>query len=413
MMQTIHKSATKKNTAIGRPSLPISLTYIALAVAVILVMVMNYRNPISYAIFSTETISYEKGTVLAVTDESIEPADGMPGWDLGTQTLLVKMTSGVQQGEEIQMVNTLSTDHNVRVAVGQAVIIKADRPEGITPYYTIYNYDRTAGLCIVGALFVLFMVAVGRLKGLRSIGGLGISLFFIFGFLLPTIYHGYSPILMSILTAMVIAFFSLLLLNGFSRKTFTAVSATVAGALLSAGFFFLISALLQLSGYNMDGTEELILVSRGTGLQLGQVMFAGVLISSIGAVMDMTMSIASSLDEMKRIHPSLSWRELFSSGLAIGKDMIGTMCQTLVLAFVGSALPTLLVLISYGTQAGQFISSDYVAIEVVQSVAGSLAVISAVPITTGLYIMQAHREEKQTAPSKKIREPIASEHASL
>jgi uncharacterized membrane protein len=374
-----------KKAAGGRKDgIPLLLTIAALAVLIVLVVTMNARFPISYTMYESGTISYEKGKVVNILDEQTEPAPGMPGWELGNQNIAVLMTNGAMKGQEITFSNNLSTTHNIRVKPGTSVIVKADRPEGVTPFYSLYNYDRTPGLWAVGIIFIALMCLMGRLKGLRSVVGLGISLFFILAFLLPAIYHGHSPVLMAALTVIVVAAFSMLLLNGYSRKTLIAVASTGVGVAVSALFFLLISALLPLSGYNVSEAEELILISRNTGLQISQVLFAGVLIASLGAVMDMTISVAAALYEMKEVQPSLTGRELFRSGMVIGRDMIGTMCQTLVLAFVGSSFATLLVLISYGTQFDQFLSSDYIAVEIVHAVAGSLAVIFAVPITAGL-----------------------------
>ena len=131
----------------------------------------------------------------------------------------------------------------------------------------------------------------------------------------------------------------------------------------------------------MEQVEDLLLVSQNTGLKIGQVLFVGVLISSLGAVMDMTMSIASSLYEMKQVSPGVTKGQLVKSGMAIGRDMIGTMCETLILAFVGTALTTMLVLVSYGIQFDQLLSSDYIAIELLHAVTGSMAVVLSVPAT--------------------------------
>jgi uncharacterized membrane protein len=384
-----------------KKQLPMIAAGVVLVVLMVVVGVMVAAKPMGYLMYNSGSISYEKGKVTAVLDEQLEPAAGMPGWQLGNQTIRVQMKTGVLKGQEIELDNNLSTTHNIRVNLGQSVIIKADMPEGIMPFYTVYNYDRTPGLIAVGAVFAVLIVLVGKLKGLRSLLGLCISLYFIFALLVPAIYRGYSPVLMAFVTVIIIAVFSLLLLNGFSRKTLTAVAATGIGVALSAASFFLISTLMHLAGYNIGEAEELILISQYTGLQIGQVLFAGVLISSLGAVMDMNISIAASLYEMKEVQPNLSPREMFRSGIAIGRDMIGTMCQTLVLAFVGSSLATLLVLISYGTRFDQFMSSDYAAIEVVQGVAGSMAVILAVPITAGLCALVGSRVPRtQPVPAR-------------
>ena len=362
-----------------------------LVVLVILVAVMDVTKPIGYTAFMSQGIGYEKAKVTAVVNEGLQPAPGMPGWDLGTQKVTVLFKNGPMKGRQITFDNDLSTTHNIRVKPGQSVIVKAERAAGEPSFYTLYNYDRTPGLIAVAMLFAALMLVVGSFKGLRSLLGLCISLYFIFAFLLPTIYRGYSPVLMSFVTVVVIAVFSLLLLNGFSRKTLTAIVATGSGVALAALCFLLISGLVHLIGYNITEAEDLIVVSQRTGLQLGEVLFAAVLISSLGAVMDITISIAAALYEMKGLQPELSPRELFRSGVLIGRDMIGGMCQTLILAFVGSSLATLLVIVSYGTRFDQFMSSDYVAVQVAQGIAGSMAVILAVPVTAGLCALIAGR----------------------
>mgnify|MGYP000433835722 FL=1 len=126
----------------------------------------------------------------------------------------------------------------------------------------------------------------------------------------------------------------------------------------------------------------MVLISQNTHLQIAEVLFAGVLIASLGAVMDVGMSIASAIFEVQNANPQLSRRELFRSGVNIGKDMIGTMSNTLILAFTGSGLSTLLVLTGYGIKYHQLVSSDFLAIELGQGLSGTIAVILTVPVTS-------------------------------
>lgn len=211
--------------------------------------------------------------------------------------------------------------------------------------------------------------------------GLAFAMFLIMAFLLPVIYHGWPPVAAGIITALLITVFSMVLLNGISRKTAVASAATMAGVFAAAVIYYIFSSILHLSGFNLEEAEELILIQNNTGMQVGELLFTGILIASLGAVMDMTMSVASSLFEMKHIHPEMTKKEIFQSGMVIGKDMTGTMCQTLVLAFAGTGVAALLVLISYGSTFNQLLSSDYVSLELMHSLTGSMAVILAVPIT--------------------------------
>lgn len=345
---------------------------------------INNTYPNDYQLYSSEGIYYDKGIIVEIISENVTTSQDFEGWKLGSQELWVEFTSGIEKSERVVVKNSLSSTHNVDVSVGSKIIVKADRPEGITPYYTVYNYDRTTQLWVIVAIFVLFMGIVGKIKGLKSVFGLSCSLYIIMCFLLPAIYRGWSPIYMTLITVLLVSSISLLLLNGFCEKTYTAVLSTMIGVGISTLFFLILEEYLDLSGYNLEEAETLILIARNTNLQIKEVFFSAVMISSLGAVIDTTMSIAASIYEIREVNPTMKRADLFRSGISIGEDMIGTMCQTLILAFVGSSLSTFLVLISYGTQVEQFISSNYIAIEIVQAFSGSMAILFAVPITAFL-----------------------------
>ena len=149
-------------------------------------------------------------------------------------------------------------------------------------------------------------------------------------------------------------------------------------------FFKIMSALVHIDGFSSAEAEGLILVNEGTGLQIKDVLFAGVLISSLGAIMDVGMSIVSALYEVYLHNPTLNKREIFHSGIEIGKDMIGTMTNTLILAFVGSAFITLLVFISYQVQFDQLISSNYLCIEIAQGICGTFGIVLTIPAASAI-----------------------------
>ena len=359
------------------------ITAIAMILVLMIVCISRVRNPITYEMYTSEGISYERGVVTEVLSENLEQEEYSDRYR-GSQLLKVRLRTGEWKGQEIEVFNELSSTHNILAGVGQNLMIKVDAPESVEPYFSVFNYDRTVGIVMFLAMFVLFMILVGGKKGIRSIIGLCFAVFLIIGLLLPAIYCGMSPVTVGVLTALLITVFSLLLLNGFSRKTGVAAAATMIGILAAAVIYYIFSALLHLSGYNLEAAEELILIQNSTGLQVSQILFTGIMIASLGAVMDMTMSVASSLFEMRHVHPEMTGKELFVSGMTIGKDMIGTMCETLILAFAGTGITSLLVMISYGVTVNQLLSSDYVAIELMHSLTGSLAVILSVPITAAI-----------------------------
>lgn len=369
------------------------------AVMVFLILVIcgyNKANPIDYTMYENSTISYVKAEVVSVNQEQLEPVAQDKDRFLGIQNITVNMLNKGFDGKTVTLDNYLSTTHNVYAKQGSRLIIKADQPEGIEPFYSVYNYDRSFGLLGMAALFVLFMVLVGKGKGVKSMISLLFTMFFIIAFLLPMIYRGYSPISSSIFTILVTTTISMLLLNGYSAITITAIAATISGVLVAAIAFAGITSVLHLNGYNTEQAEELLLISAATGLKIQHVLFAGILIASQGAVMDMCMSIATSLFEMKKQNPGMNFQAIVKAGNSIGQDMIGTMCATLILAFTGTALTMLLVLIAYGVDSEQLMNSDFIAIEAAHSLAGGLAVVLCVPITSLLaaYGLERKRNKK-------------------
>lgn len=217
---------------------------------------------------------------------------------------------------------------------------------------------------------------------MKSIIGLAYTLYLVIFLLLPTVFSGYQPIIMSVICAILSTVVTLMLLNGNSKKTYGAIIATVLGVVLSAICFYLMSEVLKINGFSSDEAESLVLINEATNLQIKDILFAGILISSLGAIMDTGMSIVSALFEVYHHQPNLTRKELFNSGIEIGKDMIGTMTNTLILAFTGSAFVSLLVLFSYNVDVQQLMNSNYIAIEFAQGIAGTLGIVLTVPIAS-------------------------------
>ena len=361
---------------------------------ILFLLVWNGSKPSGYVVYNSETVTYDRGTVSVVTDEDLQRENDRSDRFLGTQTVTVRMKSGDLSGREIEVSNVLSTEHNIYLQPGDNVIIKVDKPEGIEPFYSIYNYDRTVGVAVISLIFILMLVLVGKTKGVRSTAGLLFTLFFIVRGLLPMLYHGYSPILCCFLTIIITSTVCLVLLTGLTKKTLLNLGAVLLGTAIVSVFYIAFTGILHLSGYNFDEAEELLLISQNTGLNISELLFVGVMISTHGAVMDMTMSISSPLFEMKQLKPEMTFRDLVTSGFTIGKDMSGTMSQTLILAFIGSSLTAMLVLTAYGVQFNQFLSSNYMAIEFLHGIIGGVSVVISIPVSV---ILSAWFLEKRRA----------------
>ncbi len=150
----------------------------------------------------------------------------------------------------------------------------------------------------------------------------------------------------------------------------------------------------DIDGYNVSNIETLIYVGQNTKIQIGGLLFAGILIASLGAVMDVAMSVSSAINEINDKSPGLSWSELFRSGLNVGRDMMGTMSNTLILAFVGGSLSTLVINYAYDLPFLQIINSYSIGIEIMQGIAGSLGVILTVPSAAAITSLLLKRKSR-------------------
>lgn len=334
-----------------------------------------------YSRVNNDSTDFVSGKIVEITSSNLEYDQDLK-INLGKQVVVVEILEGKSAGKRVEIDNYLTAAHNVEVAIGSKVIISADEPDGIDSYYTVYNFDRGLGMIIFTCVLLLVIIAIGRGKGVKAILGLAYTLYLVIFLLLPTVFSGYSPVLMSIICVALSTIVTLMLLNGASKKTYSAIVATVLGVVLSAGGFYLMSLVLKVNGFSVDEAESLVLINQATGLSIKDILFAGILISSLGAIMDVGMSIVSALSELFHHQPNLTQKQIFDSGIEIGKDMIGTMTNTLILAFTGSAFVSLLVLFSYNVDIKQLLSSNYIAIEFAQGIAGTLGIVLTVPIAS-------------------------------
>lgn len=364
------------------------------------ICLFDWNSINSYEKFNSESLHYVKGRVTAVTAERLEQDEADKTLYLGEQEIRVKLLEGDQKGQEVSIDNYLTQIHNIRVRVGQGIIVCADTPEGAAAYYTVFNYDRSGMLVFLLGFFALAIIAVGRGKGIRALLGVSFSLLTVVIFMAQAIFHGFDPLAVTLLTVLISAGGTILLLNGFSRRSAVGLLATLLGVVITGVIFAVSAAGLHLSGYNSDTAEDLLLIRSATGLSLRPLLLAGVLISALGAVMDVAVSLAAALDELLSVNGSLTRKALIRSGLNIGKDMIGTMSNTLILAFAGTALNTMISLLAFGYEFRQLLSSDYIAIELAQGLCATVGVVLSVPVTAVTAAVIFIRQDKNSCLKK-------------
>ena len=185
------------------------------------------------------------------------------------------------------------------------------------------------------AVFVAVMILVGRKKGLYSLGSLIFSGAAILGYSVQSIYHGGTPLVVSLVTILGISLFTFILICDSNRKLIVSVLSTVGGIAGALCAYAVFAKMLNITGYNEDQVDSLFLIAQSTGLSIRSLLLVPVSIMALGAVMDVTLSLTSALEELRRQSKSITNMQLFKSGMNIGKDMIGTMSNTLILAIVG------------------------------------------------------------------------------
>lgn len=342
---------------------------------------------------------YESASVDQILSDSTEKDPASDNGYRGEQLLLVTVRSGDYKGQQMQVYNYVGPLYGGPLKAGDRATILISTYSDGTVNATVYEFDRLLPLCIVLVLFIAAAVAVGGRTGAKSLAALAVTLVCLFGVLLPSLMKGANTLLMTFIVCAYVAVVSLTIVGGVRKKTVCAMLGAVAGTALALLFGLLAQGLTRIDGLRIDDVEPLLqLRQTGTPIGLRGLLVGGIVISALGAVMDVTMGIASSLSEVHAANPELSRRELFRSGMNIGRDMVGTMTNTLILAFLGSGFTLILYLYSLGLSPRQLLSSAYVSLEVVSGVASSVGVILSIPLTA-LITAEVFTREKKSGKS--------------
>lgn len=369
-----------------------------IGLVLILTLLIGYIGLDSFDI--NDRSKYVEAKVLSIEDEQLQEDSLIPNLYLGYQQLKVQILAEDLEDEVYYVKNSLSRLYNVHTETNMHIILKLDYKDNQLANISVFNYKRSHIILLLCGLFFIALLVFGKLNGLKAIVSLvftGVMLVF---FMLPLIFRGYDPVMTAILTISIITFISLLLVSGPNKKTASAVMGTILGVTCAGIISYIAGNAAHLSGLTMNQAEELIYISENTQLQVRGLMFATILIASLGAIMDVAMSISSSIFEFNTIDPTLSKKMLFSSGMNVGKDVMGTMSNTLILAFAGGSLNVLLLIMAYKMPSTQIFNLDLIATEVIQGLAGSIGIVLTVPIT-GLISVVLLKESGGVSKEKK------------
>ncbi len=354
------------------------MTLFAVMSAAFLVFLIFFNKSVKRTpLLADDGSSFEKGVVTGITQDNI----GEDGARAGNQEVVVRITSGKYKGQEFPATSTDGYLYGATCEVGTHVTVSVSAYKD-NVLVNIYNYDREPVLVAFLICFAVLVILVGGRKGISAIVGLVYTFICVIFFYLPMLYIGFQPILAAVITCFIVTWFTLVLLGGFSRKTMAAVVGTMAGCIFAGIIAMIFGSVMHLSSYNLDNIETLLYVEENSSLQIGALLFSGILISSLGAVMDVAMSIASSMTEINYHSPNLPFTELFKSGIHVGRDMMGTDVNTLVLAFVGNSTASLICYYAYNMPRRQLMNSYFIGIQILQGLSGTFGVVLTVPLVS-------------------------------
>lgn len=332
--------------------------------------------------------SFVKAQVTSIIQDHEQSGDVY----IGDQTVQLELLSGDHAGESVEATSSSAYLYGVHCTVGMKVIAIVSESNGelVT---SVYGYNRAPALYAIVALFLLSIVVIGGKRGLYSVISLIFTFISILWFFLPAIYRGWSPILAAIVVVILTTLVTMYLVGGFTAKATAAVLGTILGVLAAGVLAWIFGKITHVTGYNVSDIENLIYVQEETGIQVGKLLFAGILIAALGAVMDVSMSISSTLQELHEQNPTMTARQLCRSGMTVGRDMMGTMSNTLILAFAGGSINTIVTFYAYDYEYLQLINLYDMAIEIIQGISASMGVILTVPFVSciGAWLIVKHR----------------------
>lgn len=327
-------------------------------------------------------VEYENGVVEEILADNTEADEASDGVYRGDQMMTVKVTTGQYAGETLLANNYAGPFSGTPLEPGDKCTLAISTYGSGEVLADVYQYNRATPLVIVVALFLLVTVLVGGKTGAKSLIGLIFTVLCVFLLLFPALMKGAPTLLTTFLVCVYVAAVSFVLLGGIRKKTVCALLGTVAGMALALIFALIAQGMLRINGLSTLDAEPLLqLRQTGTPIGLRGLLAAGVILSSLGAVMDVAMSLSSALGEVHAADPTMETKALFRSGMNIGRDMVGTMTNTLILAFLGSSLIITLYIYTLGLSPHQLLSSTYLSIEVMTAVSSSIGVILSVPLT--------------------------------
>ncbi len=322
----------------------------------------------------------------------------------GEQDCTLELLGGKFKGEIVDGFNMLngSLENDKIFQVGDKVLVVINYQEDTIVSVNMIDHYRHPTELLLAVAFALFLILVAGKTGIRAILSFAITVLMLWKILVPLCLKGYNPIYIGLFITAFLTVIIIALVFGFDRRTLSAVCGSITGLLVTAvmGIFF--TKQLKIHGAIMPYSESL-LYSGYAHLNLTQIFMASIFIGSSGAVMDLAVDITSAVQEVVEKKPDISVFEAVKSGMNVGRAAMGTMTTTLLLAYSGGYLASLMVFMAQGTPISNILNYKYVSAEILDTMVGSFGLVSVAPLTAlcaGVFLTKKEHPLENTLEKK-------------
>lgn len=356
---------------------------IVISIALMTCFVSHSESSVEQTYLNENIISDSaRGKVIAISKE--ERILDEHSFSRIIQDIEVEIISGKHKEKTIDVQNIIDErmTYNVKVNAGDKVLLylEEDSDGNILSAY-IDEVLRDTYLLYLVIIFILSLSIIGGLKGIKAIITLGLTVFAVIKIFFPLILSGYSPVIVSALLCTGIITTTLLIIGGLNKKSVSAIIGTAWGVLLAGMLALIFGHAARLTGLANQEAQMLMFISEEIDFNFQGILFASIIIGSLGAIMDVGMSVASAVNEVRWANPEIKTGHLIKAGMNVGRDIMGTMANTLILAYAGGAIHLILLFMAYEVPILEIINQDLIASEIVRALAGSVGLVFSVPFT--------------------------------
>ena len=341
-----------------------------LSVIILVAFCVQLNDVAKPQLVNTQGRAFERATVTEIVRDNLQEN----GSRIGDQIVRLRLEDGSMA--EANCPNGLL--FGTVCEPGMQVIVMASRAGELTSC-TVYSYDRSKAVFGFILFFCLLLAVVGGRKGVKSVLALALTFACFLFFFFPLMMHGVAPIVAAVVTACLVLSLTVWLICGTTRKALAAGLASLGGVVAAGVSAELFGQAALLSGCDVTHRASLLVGAQNTNIDVGGLLFAGILFASLGAVLDIAMDVSAAVTELHAANSQNDRKTLFMSGMHVGQDVMGTMAATLILAVFGGSLGAWVIDYVYDLPLLQLLNSNGLDIVLMQGLSGGIGVILTVP----------------------------------